>query len=141
MNKKKFWRWGLFLPFGLSCTAQPQTMQIHSLEDIDKYEDEIVHVEGTYTSCALAKWPQEGIPAGRYCIQVNNDLQVLLLPPYREESVRPETEVEEYAGKRVRATGVIRAKTYMEMPTLEREPLAVSIPCFSEIHRIELIPN
>ncbi|RKM97615.1 hypothetical protein D7036_20440, partial [Aquimarina sp. BL5] len=64
--------------------------------------------------------------------------EVILLPPYSKESVRPKEEVQSFEGKKVEVTGVIKENTSLSPPSLENQPISVNIPCFITIESIQL---
>jgi hypothetical protein len=75
---------------------------------------------------------------GMYKIEVNDSLSIILYPPYDPRSKRSADEIENFEGKKVEVTGIISAKTYLNEPSLNAAPQAVSIPCFVEIRSIKL---
>lgn len=96
-----------------------------------------VTLTGIYTKSILSKRDQaEHI--GHYKIIVNDTLEVILLPPYLKESIRPKEEVESFEGKKVTVTGIILENTSVSEPSLENQPLSVNIPCFITIESIHL---
>lgn len=107
---------------------------------IQQHEGEEMTLEGVYEKSVIAQGPAEDVKhAGHYRIRINDDLKVVLLPPYTEEAVRPQTEAEKFEGKKVRVTGIVYAKTYMRPPSMEYQSQSVNIPSFSEISSIELV--
>lgn len=95
-------------------------------------------IVGIYQKCILSK-RQEATHQGYYKIIVNDQLEIVLLPPYEKEAKRPADEVQQFEGKKVRVTGVVEEETYMEEPSLDYDVLTVDIPCFASIKSIELI--
>lgn len=114
-------------------------MHITNKKDIAKHEGETVAIEGVYTKSIVAVKPGSNIFSGRYKLQVNDSLDIIILPPYKKGSVRPQEEVERFEGKRVVITGVVESNTYLSEPSLENSPQTVSIPCFISVEKIELL--
>ncbi len=96
-----------------------------------------VTLAGTYVKSMISKKGQ-GDHLGHYKIIVNDSLEVVLLPPYRKDAVRPKEEVQSFEGKKVIVTGIILENTALSEPSLENQPLTVSIPCFITIESIHL---
>jgi hypothetical protein len=96
-----------------------------------------VTLTGTYVKSTLSK-RGEGEHPGHYKIIVNDSMEVILLPPYLKEAVRPKEEVQRFEGKKVIVTGIIVENTAFSEPSLEDQPLTVNIPCFITIESIGL---
>ncbi len=96
-----------------------------------------VTLTGTYAKSILSK-KGEGVHMGHYKIIVNDSLEVILLPPYHKEAVRPKEEVHSFEGKKVSVTGIILENTPLSLPSLEYQPQSVNIPCFTTIESIQL---
>ena len=96
-----------------------------------------VTLTGTYVKSTISKRGQ-GDHHGHYKIIVNDSLEVILLPPYLKEAVRPKEEVQRFEGKKVTVTGIIRENTAFSEPSLENQPITVNIPCFITIESIHL---
>lgn len=92
---------------------------------------------GTYVKSILAKRGQ-GSHLGHYKIVVHGSLEVILLPPYHKEAVRPKEEVQSFEGKKVTVTGIVVENTALSKPSLENQPLSVNVPCFITIESIHL---
>ncbi len=99
--------------------------------------NETVTVTGVYTKSTLSKKGQ-GNDSGYYKIVVNDSLDIILLPPYLKEAVRPKEEVQRLVGKNVTVRGIVLERTSLSKPGLDEQPLTVNIPCFIEIESIEL---
>ncbi len=99
--------------------------------------DEKVTLTGVYTKSSLTK-KGEGKHYGHYKIVVNDTLEVNLLPPYYKEAIRSTEEVQKFEGKKVVVTGIITENTTLSEPSLENQPLTVSVPCFITIESIRL---
>lgn len=99
--------------------------------------NESTTITGTYVKSILSKRDQ-GDHHGHYKIVVDDSLEVILLPPYRDEALRPEEEVRNFEGKRVSVTGIVSEHTTLSKPSLEDQPLSVDIPCFITIESIGL---
>lgn len=97
-------------------------------------------IAGVYTKSILS---QKGIGEhqGHYKIVVKDSLEINLLPPYMDESIRPPEEVESFEGKKVEVTGIVVPNTSLSEPSLEEQPLRVDIPCFVSIEHIELLED
>jgi hypothetical protein len=96
-----------------------------------------VTLTGTYVKSIISKRGQ-GDHLGHYKIIVNDFLEVILLPPYLKEAVRPEEEVQSFEGKKVIVTGIILKNTAFSEPSLENQPLTINVPCFVTIESIHL---
>jgi hypothetical protein len=96
-----------------------------------------VTITGMYAKSNIAKRGAAD-NSGHYKIIVNESLEVILLPPYLKEAVRPTEEVKNFEGKKVTVTGIIMANTAFSEPSLENQPITVNIPCFITIESIEL---
>lgn len=111
------------------------------MEDIstDFEFNKSITLTGRYVKSIISKRGQ-GDHMGHYKIITDNDnlKEVILLPPYFEESVRPKEEVQSFEGKKVEVTGVIRENTSLSPPSLEKQPISVNIPCFITIESIRL---
>ena len=92
---------------------------------------------GVYAKSVIAQ-RGEGVHQGHYKIIVNDTLEVILLPPYHKEAVRPQKEVKEFEGKRVTVTGTILSNTALSKPSLESQPQTINMPCFVTIESINL---
>ncbi|WP_153801255.1 hypothetical protein [Foetidibacter luteolus] len=99
--------------------------------------NEKVTLTGTYARSNLSKSGQED-GSGYYKIVVSDSLEVILLPPYKEEAVRPKEEVQRFEGKKVTVTGIVMEHTPFSKPSLEEQPVTVDIPCFITIESIQL---
>ncbi len=96
-----------------------------------------VTLTGIYVKSTISKMGP-GDHLGHYKIIVNDSLEVILLPPYLKEAVRPKEEVQSFEGKKVSVTGIILENTAFSKPSLENQPIAVNIPCFITIESIDL---
>ncbi len=96
-----------------------------------------VTLTGTYVKSTISKRGQGDHP-GHYKIIVNDSLEVILLPPYLKEAVRPKEEAQSFEGKKVIVTGIILENTAFSEPSLENQPITVNIPCFITIESIHL---
>jgi hypothetical protein len=96
-----------------------------------------VILTGTYVKSIVSKRGQ-GDHMGHYKIIVNDSLEVILLPPYLKEAVRPKEEVQNFEGKKVSVTGIILERTALSAPSLDDQPISVKIPCFVTIESIHL---
>lgn len=96
-----------------------------------------VTLVGIYSKSFLSKKDQ-GDHLGHYKIVVNDSLEVNLLPPYLEESVRPQEEVQRFEGKKVSVNGIITENTSFSKPSLENPPVKINVPCFITIESIHL---
>lgn len=105
--------------------------------DIDFQFNETATLTGFYVKSILSK-RGEGEHTGHYKIVVNDTLEVILLPPYLKEAIRPEKEFQKFEGKKVTVTGIITEDTSFSEPSLEEQPVSVDIPCFITIVSIHL---
>jgi len=96
-----------------------------------------VTLTGRYVKSTLSERGQ-GDHRGHYKIIVNDSLEVILLPPYLKESVRPDEEIKSFEEKKVIVTGIILENTAFSESSLENQPLTVNIPCFITIESIHL---
>jgi hypothetical protein len=92
---------------------------------------------GTYVKSILSQRGQ-GNHLGHYKIIVHNSLEVILLPPYCKDAVRPKEEVQKFEGKKVTVTGIVVESTALSKPSLDDQPLSVNVPCFITIESIHL---
>ncbi|HEY8401455.1 MAG TPA: hypothetical protein VIK89_09350 [Cytophagaceae bacterium] len=122
------------------CQCQKRNMMsgITSVEEIKQNQGKEITVTGIYKPVSLHQKPGKTEYTGHYKIEVNDSLSVILLPPYNPESKRPSEEVKKYEGKKVKVTGIVTDKTYMEAPSIDNAPLTLSTPSFTEIKSIEL---
>jgi len=100
--------------------------------------NEVNTITGIYTKSILTRKGLIGIPE-HYKLRVNEELDVILLPPYDPESVREQAEVQRMEGRLAKVTGIIVEKTYMEEPDLESPVQSVDTPCFITIENIDLV--
>jgi len=112
----------------------PDTMQFF---DTNLQFNKTVTLTGTYVKSILSM-RGGGDHQGHYKIIVNDSLEVILLPPYLKDAVRPMEEVHSFEGKKVIVTGLIVDNTPFSEPTLENQPLTVNVPCFITIESIRL---
>ncbi|MCR6640641.1 MAG: hypothetical protein NVV82_16975 [Sporocytophaga sp.] len=112
--------------------------KVESIQEIKENKGKDLTVVGTYKPVSLSQKSGTEVHSGHYKIEVNDTLSIVLLPPYNPESKRPSDEVQKFEGKRVKVNGTISDKTYMEPPFIGKEPLTLSLPCFTEIKSIEL---
>ena len=120
----------------LACVSQKKSAK-WTKDNASIVFNEVNSVSGVYAKSILAQ-RGEGEHAGHYKIVVNDTLEIALLPPYRAEAIRPKEEVARMEGKRVRVTGVVSKRTHMSKPSIDAQPLSVSMPCFTTIDSIEL---
>jgi hypothetical protein len=100
--------------------------------------NEKVTLTGVYTKSIIAN-RGPGEHQGHYKVIINDTLEVILLPPYHQEAIRPEEEVQLYEGKKVIVTGIISERTLLSRPSLESQPQSINIPCFVTIDDIHLV--
>ncbi|MBO9701821.1 MAG: hypothetical protein J7604_16560 [Sporocytophaga sp.] len=112
--------------------------EVQSIKEIKENQGKDLTVVGTYKPVSLNQKPGTVEYSGHYKIEVNDTLSIVLLPPYNSESKRPTDEIQKFEGKRVKVSGIISDKTYMEPPSIQNAPLTLSLPCFTEIKSIEL---
>ncbi|MBC8754326.1 hypothetical protein H2O64_06560 [Kordia sp. YSTF-M3] len=105
--------------------------------DLDFQFNESATLTGVYTKCTISQRGQAK-HSGHYKIVVNDTLEVILLPPYLKEAIRPKEEFQKFEGKKVTVTGIITEDTSFSEPSLEEQPLSVDIPCFITIESIQL---
>jgi hypothetical protein len=119
----------------IACNSKKSnSMQNNS---IDFKFNERVTLIGVYTKSIISKRDKKD-HHGHYKIIVNDSLEVNLLPPYLKEALRPKKEVQSFEGEKVVVTGVILKNTAFSEPSLENQPLTVSVPCFITIESIHL---
>lgn len=111
-------------------------------EKMSKEENTLVFnkettIIGIYKKCILSK-KKEAPHQGHYKIVLDDNTEVVLLPPYEQEAKRSAEEVEQYEGKKVKVKGIIEEETYLEEPSLDYESLTVDVPCFVSITSIQL---
>ncbi|WP_028978319.1 hypothetical protein [Sporocytophaga myxococcoides] len=112
--------------------------EVQSIREIKEIEGKDLTVVGTYKPVSLIQKPGKEEYSGHYKVEVNDTLSIILLPPYNPESKRSADEVQKFEGKRVKVSGTISDKTYMEPPSIQNASLSLSHPCFTEIKSIEL---
>lgn len=119
------------------CCSTTSYKHISSFSDITKHEGKSVTVTGVYMKSKLAVKPDFSAFSGRYKLVVNDSIEIVILPPHDNASIRSKEEVEQFENKRVRITGTISTHTYLEKPSLDNSSQTVSIPCFTSVEKIE----
>lgn len=125
--------------FVSNCQKAGNMNETITLQEIKQNQGKELTIAGIYKPACLNQKPGRTEYNGHYKIEVSDSLSVLLLPPYNPQSKRAADEVSRFEGKKVKVTGYVTDKTFMEEPTLDNAPLTLSLPCFTEIKKIEIV--
>lgn len=114
----------------------------NSSSDVNTNQNQIIYnnvnsITGIYSK-AIVSQKNTSEHSGIYKIVTSDSLEIILLPPYMEESKRPTNEILKFEGKKVIVRGIIVEQTDLSEPTIEKQPLSVNIPCFITINEIKL---